>query len=194
MKLEEILVERVVNAFDAADKKKYATQVWDMLQVAYGGDFRSAANKEELIDDSGLWKLVFRAGKLTAVNVYKDSHGRKSIASATDKTTQGKRDYIMMKNDDVKFERAWGEVSGAPEAIMKKSGLKPVPNKFAHALTGKEILSLNDDGFHYTRMIGGHPEEKIIYGAPQLDDKLKAKLKDAGISLKELPTNIKLPS
>lgn len=191
MRLNQIIVERVVNAFSPADKQKYADRVWNMLQVAYKdiGGFGSAANVEELVDTPGLWKMVMRDGNITAINIYRDSQGRKSIASATDGSIQGKKDYKMLKSDDVRLQRAWAEVSGAPEAILRKSGAMPVPNKFAQLLTGKQILDLNPDGYHYTRMIAGHPHEKIIYGAVRLTPEMVEKLLASGIKLHEFPKN-----
>lgn len=194
MKINDILLERVYNAFTSTDKMKYADQVWAVLQQSYSklrGGFGTASSLEELIEKSGLWKVVVRDGKVSAVNIYKDQHGRKSIASGTDGTPQGKKDFMMIKNEDVKFNRAWVEVSDAPEKILARMGAKPIPSKFAGPLTGKEILDYNSDGYHYTRLIAGEPHEKIIYGIVNLDPKLEEKLRNAGISTHELPGNIR---
>jgi len=48
---------------------------------------------------------------------------------------------------------------------MKKEGAVPYPNTLAAELLQREIVSLNPDGFHYTRMIQGEPHEKIIFGS-----------------------------
>lgn len=193
MKMSEVLTERVINAFEPKIKQNYAQQVWDILQSSYAniGGFGSASSIEELIEKSGLWKIIVRGGRVTAVNIYKDQHGRKSIASGTDGTSQGKQDFKMIKNEDVKLSRAWSEVSGAPEAILKKMGAKPIPSKFAPLLTGKEILDYNSDGYHYTRLIAGHPHEKIIYGVVQLTPELIQKLQNTGVDLQSLPDNFK---
>jgi hypothetical protein len=53
------------------------------------------------------------------------------------------------------------------EGLYRKMGAKPIPNTEAHQLTGKRILSLDDDGVHYTRLIAGHPHVKALYGTPQ---------------------------
>ncbi len=197
MKVQELLNEHVVNAFDSNQKFRYAAEVWDLLQASYAnaGGFKSASSVAELIDDSGLWKLVTRDGKVTAVSIYKDKFGRKGIASGTDGSTQGKKDYLMIKGEDIKLKRSWSEVSGAPEKIMTRLGAKPIPNKYAQALTGKHILNYNDDGFHYTRLIAGHPHEKVIMGfvrgfeetsSHNITDELQNKLSSLGISLHEL--------
>lgn len=195
MKSHEFLIERVVNLHDVESKEKYAAAVWDILQKSYEkiGGFKSAHSPEDLVNDTGLWKVVTRDGQISAVNVYKDKFGRKSIASGTNGTEQGKRDFLMVKNEDVKLGRAWAEVSGAPEKILARQGAKPIPNKFAQILTGKEILELNPDGMHYTRLIGGEPHEKIIYGVVNLDKAMADKFRAAGIDMQALPDNLKFP-
>jgi hypothetical protein len=188
------LFERFVNVFDEDSKKKYADQVWDILQKSYEkvGGFHSAANIEELIAKTGMWKLVVRDGHVYAASLYKDHLGRKSIASGTDGSDLGKSDYNRIAREDVSMQRAWAEVSGFPEALLKRAKAKPIPNTFASALTGKEILELNPDGFHYTRLISGHPHEKMIYGVIDIDPDTMAKLEQQGINLHELPSNIRL--
>lgn len=192
MRIKDLLTERVVNLFDPEDKAKYADRVWDMLQVAYEpvGGFGSAANVEELIDTPGLWKLVVRDGEITALTLYKDAHGRKAIASATNRQKSGSKDYKMIRQADHELSRSWAEVSDKPEILFQKMGAHPIPNKFAHILTGKHILDYNDDGYHYTRLIAGHPHEKIIYGTVQLSADMLQKIQDAGIELHELPSNM----
>jgi hypothetical protein len=193
MNIKEILAERIVNAFDQSIKHRYAKQVWDIMQLSYKsvpGGFGTASSIEELIEKSGLWKLVVRGGVVTAASVYRDQHGRKGIAAGTDGTPEGKKDLYMIKTADLKLNRAWGEVSGAPESILRKAGAKPISNKFAAILTGKAILEYNPDGFHYTRLIAGEPHEKIIYGTVALTPELSAKLAASGIELHDLPASL----
>jgi len=193
MRIADILTERFVNVFTPDDKQKYADEVWDMLQKAYepSGGFATASSIEELIAKSAMWKLVMRDGDISALTIYKDVHGRKAIASATNQSLKGSKDYKMIRTADHKLERSWAEVSGKPEILFHKMGAEPIPNKFAHILTSKHILKLNDDGYHYTRLIAGDPHEKIIYGTVNLSDELLQKIQDAGIELHELPSNMK---
>lgn len=188
MKLDEIiLLEHYVNLLTTEEKEKYVDQVWDMLQKAYApiGGFKSASSKEELISDSNLWKLVRRGGKIVTVMIYKDKHGRKSIACATDGTDQGKADLMKTKDDDSRLRRAWAEVSGAVERIMIKTKATPVPNKYAAKLTGKEILGYDVDGVHYTRLIAGEPHVKAIYGYPEITPEIEKELEQNKIELKK---------
>lgn len=190
MRAKELLIERVINIHDRKSKIIVGDAIWEMLQASYAkvpGGFGTADSIEELIDKSSLWKVVTRGGKISAATIYKDQFGRKSIASCTDGTVQGKKDFMMIRNEDHHFQRSWSEVSGAPEHIMRKAGATPILAKFAHILTKKEILSYHEDGYHYTRMIGGEPHEKIIYGSVKFTENEVAKLAAAGISLHELP-------
>lgn len=194
MRINELLIERVVNAFDDQTKLHYGQEVWNILQRSYAevpGGFGSADDIPDLISKGSLWKLVVRDGQVTAVGIYRDQFGRKAIASGTDGTRQGLRDYKMMKVEDQKFDRAWAEVSGKPEAAMVKAGFKPLPSKFAPILTKKEIIEYNSDGYHYSRMIAGGIHEKIIYGSIQVTPDLAQQLQAAGIHLHELPTQFK---
>lgn len=194
MRAKELLIERVLNIHDSKGKRIVADTVWDMLQQSYAnvpGGFRTADTIDELINKSSLWKVVTRGGKITAVTIYKDQFGRKSIASCTDGTPQGKKDYAMIRSDDHTLQRAWAEVSGAPEHIMRKNGATPILAKFAHILTKRKILSYNEDGFHYTRLIGGEPHEKIIYGSVKFTEDEVVQLAAEGISLHELPHTFK---
>lgn len=208
MRYKEFLIETVLNLHSPEDKMPYAKQVWDMLQRSYQniGGFKSAASLEELVNEPGYWKIVRRGDKLTAVNIYKKSPKTKTfkvIASATETdfdikknrykaTALGLSDYDAMKKGDVKMKRAWAEVSGPVEALMKRTGALPVPNEYAELLTGKQIVDLSDDGYHYTRLIHGEPHEKIIYGFVKLSDEGIQDMLDKGIELKDLPPNIEI--
>ena len=206
MKSTEFLTERILNLWSPEQKAKYADVVWDTLNRSYQkvGGFKSAANIEELIDTPGLWKLVQRGDTITALSIYKPiekTNNMKGIAAATETeldpdtnkyvaTTQGKKDLMMIKSEDIRLNRSWVEVSGPAEKLMLKMGAKPVPNKFAEFLTSKKLLDLNSDGFHYTRLIQGEPHEKLIVGFINLSPEGEAQLRSMGLDPKEIPGNI----
>ena len=203
MRAKELLTERILNLHTPEERAKYADQVWDLLQKAYqkAGGFKSAVNKEELINNPGYWKVVKRGDNITAVNLYRkipQTSTFKIYASGAQAeldpekqeyraTEQGKRDYINIKKADVTQKRSWAEVSGAPEMFAKRIGAKPIPNKFAAYLTGKEILELNPDGYHYTRLIQGEPYEKAMYGFVGLTPDQKKALELNGLDIHDLP-------
>lgn len=190
------LLEHYINLFTPEEKYKYASQVWDLLQLsyAYAGGFKTAASIDELIAKSGLWKLNIRDGHIYTAFIYKDKLGRKTIALGTDGSDRGKDDLLKIQSDDIMMNRSWVEVSGSVERIMIKYNAIPISNKFASILINKEILSYNDDGFHYTRLIAGHPHEKIIYGFVELNKEVLGNLLDSGIAISDIPSNIHLPN
>lgn len=163
---EILLVERVLTLITPDDRKKYLDVVWDILQKSYEkiGGFKSVPNKEALIPETNIWKLVRKGNKIVAVGLYSSKSGRKCIGSGTDGSPEGKAALLQMWLDDTKQNRSWGEVSGAAEHIKLKQGHKVIPNKYASQILNKDILSLNPDGVHYTRMIGGEPHEKLLTG------------------------------
>ena len=188
------LIERVINLFTPEQKAQYADEVWDILQKSYEkvGGFKSAADVDELINQTYLWKLVRRDGRITSVNIYSDKHGRKSIASGTNGSTQGKLDYMKTKDEDLKLGRCWAEVSGPVERMLKKAGATPISNQFAGVLTNKDIVELSPDGYHYTRHIAGELHEKVIYGFVKLSQEAQQTLTNLGVNLQELPPEIQL--
>lgn len=164
--IANILFERYVNLHTDQQLAPYIDEIWDMLQKSYAsiGGFKSAKSKEDLINKTGLAKLVRRDGKIVAVKIYKDELGRKSIAAGTDGSMQGKEGLMKMSQEDIKMNRAWGEFSGAMEHIMIKKGGVPIPNTLVSDILGKPIESLDPDGYHYTREIQGELHKKIMIG------------------------------
>jgi hypothetical protein len=145
-------------------KKSYETS------GGYGGLGSGTRAEHEAIHDdiSNLpIKAVRRNGKITAVNVYKKQHGRKSIASGTDGSDQGKKDWERIKHEDNKQKRAWGEVSGAVEHKQKKMGVPRIPSSRAKELLGKDVTPVPGDEYQYSREIGGHSKVKTMMGHPQ---------------------------
>jgi hypothetical protein len=162
---EILLVEHFLNLVSNDERMKYLDIVWDLLQDSYKdiGGFKSST-KENLINETSLWKLSRRDGKITAVLLYTNKHGLKVIGGATDKSSVGKKDLFAMIADDVKFKRSWAEVSGAMEHLYVKFGAPKIPNDKAAEILNKQIMSLNPDGYHYTRLLSGHPHEKLLVG------------------------------
>lgn len=195
MRYIELLTERVLNLSDEKSKAAYADQVWDILQKSYAkiGGFTVHASPEELAQKTGIWKLVRRGQDITAVTIYKDKLGRKISAVGTNGTDQGKQDYKMLQAGESSQKRSWVEASGAVERLMAKDpNSVGIPNRYASALLNKEIMSYDPDGVHYTRMIGGTPRVKIMFGFVNLDEKTAQKMQDQGLSLHDLPPNITL--
>jgi hypothetical protein len=166
LSISNLILERFVNLRTKEELEKYIDVIWDILQSSYApiGGFKSAKSKEDLISKTGLAKLVRKDGKIVAVKIYKDELGRKSIAGGTDGSDVGKIWFIKMCEEDIKLNRAWGEVSGKMEHIMLSKGATPIPNTMVADILGKPVLSLDPDGYHYTREIMGEPHTKIMIG------------------------------
>ena len=150
-------------------------EIHDMIHKSYkdiggyGGHESGSKEESDAIHhdiNHSLIKATKRNGKISSVNLYKKQHGRKSIASATDGTDQGKKDFKKNKLEDHEQKRAWGEVSGAPEHIQKKMGAPVIPVHKMEKLTGKKLEPVGDTG-HYKRKIGGHEHVKIGMGHPK---------------------------
>ena len=162
---ESLLIESFVNITSTQDKDKYLDIVWNMLQTAYEpiGGFKSST-KESLIRETDMWKLCRRNNNITSLLLYVNKKGHKLIGGATNGTSEGKKDLYKMIDEDIKFKRAWAEVSGAMEHLYIKFNANKIPNTEAEKVLGKHIISLNPDGLHYTRLIAGHPHEKMLVG------------------------------
>ena len=146
---------------------------YEKVDGGYGG--KGSGTKEEeddirsdLRNPNHIIKAVRRNGKISAVSIYKKSHGRKVIAVGTDGSEQGKKDFKQTMHDDHKMKRSWAEVSGAPEAIKRKIGFPVVPSSRAKELTGKQDVRVVDKE-RYVRKIGKADHEKVIMGYPKND-------------------------
>lgn len=171
------LVETYKNVFTKSDKEKWVDQVFDVLQSSYksigGLKTPSLATKEKLIDGNHMWKMSVKDGVVKTVKIYKQDDGRKSIATGTDGTKEGKEELRKSLKDE--FSRSYSEVSDAMEAFIFKS-YPDLANKYKikntdaqHLLKPKEFRILkDDDGYHYERLIAGHWHTKIMLGTPKL--------------------------
>jgi hypothetical protein len=178
---EQAINERVIsiglNDKHDEDREKYRSEIHDMIHKAYshpdiggyGGSPSGSKQESDAIHhdiSNSVIKATRRGGKITAVNLYKKQHGRKSIASATDATDQGKKDWMKTKLEDHEQKRAWGEVSGKAETLQKKLGVPVIPANKVGKLLGKHI-EVKQDGEHYSRAIGGQEHTKIAMGHPK---------------------------
>ena len=175
---EEILVEKIISIglhpSQEKDREKHRQEIHDILHKTYshpsiggyGGHKSGSKEESEAIHKDishSIIKATKRNGKISSVNLYKKQHGRKSIASGTDGTTQGKKDWKKTKIEDHEQKRAWGEVSGAAEHEQRKIGVPVIPSNKAGKLLNKEVHP-HTDGEHYDRKIGKETHTKIMMG------------------------------
>ena len=173
--MTRILRETYVNLLndDLEGKKRYLPDVERIIELSYAkiGGPANITSYDQLLDRKYFWKLNKKDGKVVAVCIYKTSAGGRKISlCGSDGTPEGKARLYALLDEDVHqvARNTWGEFSGAMEHIYKdKLGATPIPNEVAKRILndlGKDVVSLNPDGFHYTRSIKGRKEEKIMLG------------------------------
>ena len=187
---KKFLQERFINLLhDDPRKQQYAHEVHDMLQKAYekiggiqGSGFRSP---EDMVKNIPMWKLHRKGGKIRGVVLYKDTNGRKSVATATDGSEEGKKGVAEIYRDDVVRGRAYGERSASALSFTKKvvgaEHLKKhiIPYEHVQKTLGGDVeirRPPEDDpeiqrhpefkDHFYQRQIGGHWHTKLMFGTP----------------------------
>lgn len=188
-RLTEYLSEHVLNIGFNKDqepeREKHRQEIHDILKhsyrhIGYGGNEVNSKEESDAIHHDithSQIKAVKRNGKISAVALYKPSHGRKQIAGGTDGTIQGKRDWLKTAHDDhtnpktAPHRHAWIEASGGPQKMMQKMGSKSIPvHKMRKLLPGKELEDAPEKGENaYRRKIGNDKHTKTGYGNPKLD-------------------------
>lgn len=167
---EALICERFLNAFSKEDMRKYADEVWDILQKAYAycGGMAGMDSVEQLIDETDMWKMVRKNGKIVAVNTYSNKRsGRKICYGGQDGSEEGKIALKKILEEDfrLKDRQSWAEVSGPMEVTVLKQGAMPIPAYIAELIMkDKTFDNIHKDGFHYTRMIGGEHHTKLMVG------------------------------
>ena len=173
MKFKQFINEKFVNLFKPEEKEQYAQVVWDILQLSYkdiGGLKGSGfSSKEDMIKSINMWKLAKSEGKVVACLLWKESNGRKLVAFGYDKSPEGKVLLYKLFKDELKSDRAYGEISHGALAMAKRllgdelySHLIP-SDKVGDVL--KKDISPQDD-YHYKRKIGDEEITKVMYGKP----------------------------
>lgn len=181
--MKHIILEKYINIDpqDVEQKKKYLKDVEKILSISYGniGGPVNISSYEELLEPKYFWKLNKRDGKIVALCIYKVSNGGRKISlCGCDGTPEGKERLYALLGEDVTQEarKTWGEFSGAIEHIYKdKLGATIIPNYVAKEILnklGKDVISLNPDGVHYTRIINGNEVEKVMLGNVPQEDSL----------------------
>lgn len=165
---EEVLNEHYVNCFSQEEKEQYAERVFELIQIAYAniGGNCNINDIEDLCQDTGMWKLVRRGGEIVFAAIYKDRQGRKFVAIGHDGSRAAKSELRSIIAQEIKMNRCWAEVSGSMAKIMLDSGMSAIPSSKAEDILGKEILAYGDDGYSYTRIIGGNVYNKLLVGYP----------------------------
>ncbi len=150
-------------------KEKYLDSVHAILEDSYskveGG--LNFENKQDLLKNTSVWKLMFCSGKLIGVVVYKSKFGLKLVALGLVKAYKElaiKRLYRLLKTN---LTKTWMEISeGFEKFVLKISGIENFVhhNAVAGSFTQKYIVEQCSDGVHYKREINGVIKTKLIVG------------------------------
>lgn len=178
------------------DRKKWADQVWEILQKSYapiGGIKGSGfSSKQDMIDNIPFWKIYTKNDKVVAAAFYKDKGGRKSVAIATDGSDLGKK--IVGDIFKASLGVSYGEKSGPALATMIKNvpwddlkNFLMTPEQ-VKKITGEEVVPIKKFGYDnlddkdkktydkfpqlkpyfYVRKLGGEMHLKVSMGTPGL--------------------------
>lgn len=185
---ESLITEHFINCFNNEDMLKYADEVWDILTKSYQycGGMAGMNSSKQLIDETTMWKLVRKNGKIVACIVYNDKRGgRKACYAGTDGSEIGVQSLkkIMIEDNLLPDRKAWGEYSGKAVSTMFNQGAMPVKAEIAkEIMKDKEFLEIKPDGYYYTRKIGGQPHTKLMMGNPNgkvtVPEEVRQKLKE----------------
>ena len=91
--------EHFVNALSKNDMKKHIDEVWDILVKGYEkiGGMKGMDSKQQLIDETDMWKMIRKNGKILAVKCYTFKRGgRKACYCAGNGTDEGKQPLYQM--------------------------------------------------------------------------------------------------
>ncbi len=156
----------------AEERSPWSSRVWQLLNETYqsvpgGLHFSSPA---AMLEETPTWEILQTEEELLAVLLYKPKHGDKLVAFGATQNPTRRRDAVRQLGQRIgqRLRSAWLEVSEQAEAFVLRHGGESfrISNRYAAELTGKPILNLNPDGFHYVRHICGLDKQKLILGTP----------------------------
>lgn len=201
--LNQYITEHFINAVSKDEIKdimdKYGEQILQIIDDGYRdiGGAIGFDTKEHIIQESDFVKLYRKDGKIYAVVFYaKKRHPNQDAAILKDDRTKNfgrkicccaaKKGYgeylakIIKEDFKLTNRNVWGEFSGKMATMCLKCGALPIPNTVAQSILSNKIFTdLKDDGFFYTREIGGHKHTKILMGnhlfySHNVDEKLSS--------------------
>jgi hypothetical protein len=187
MRFVDFLAETVTNLLPHHTKlkEKHAEQVHGLLHKAYehigglhGNGFK---DHHDMVKNIHMWKVHHTAGHVHAAVMYKEKHGRKMVAFATDGSDKGKAALAKNLKHDIVHKKAHMEVSGPALHFLKKQ----IPDIHKHVMSHADVKKVNpgekirkapaDDPeiarhpelkkHFYQRQIGGEWHTKLALGS-----------------------------
>lgn len=189
---EQLIFEHIVNCTTKDEMHKYADEVWNnvlMPSYKYCGGIKGCTDVNDLIDDSDIWKLTRKNGKIVCAVIYstKRGNGRKLCLFGNDQTHEGR--VALRKQIEEDFKRperdTYAGVSGKPVKWMIERGGIPIPAYVAcelmNASKHKNLCEPADEYWYKRPLSTGGYAYKIMFRAPKdksitVDDELKNKL------------------
>jgi hypothetical protein len=156
----------------SSERAFLADDVFTLLQITYqnvlGGLHFSSA--DELVVNTSVWKIIYFQTTIVGVVIYKAKKGLKMVALALchklNKPLKQHTKTMLSYLFKVTFNNTWMEVSEAAERFIVDNGGEKyfISNTLATQLTGKEIVALCSDGYHYQRVVKGVLKTKVMVG------------------------------
>ena len=158
--------------FDTVEERRaYANRVWGLIVLTYKEYGNSedgrlyGAQIDDLVEASGVWKLVENHDELIAGVIFRRFKGLKMRLVLHNKTRQGKDALKKLFLTEFDEGRCWGECSGHLERILREHGLPGIANTRAGEILGKKIARLDHDGVHYWREVfPGTIKREMLFG------------------------------
>ena len=172
--MESLVSENITTMFE---KSFIADEVFQVLTDSYknvkgGLHFK---NVDELILKTSSWQLIYFEERVVGAIIYKAKKGLKLVALGVStfvpKNVRENVKKLLALTLKESFRKVWMEVSeGFEKFVLNIGGDKfMVKNRFASTLTGKTIIKLGDNGFHYSReVVDGVIKSKVIIGTPKI--------------------------
>lgn len=164
--------------------QKHGSELIKMIYDAYKyiGGAIGFETKEDIIRECDLIKTFTKDDKIVAAVYYatkrhpnKDAvilnddrsknFGRKIVCFASLPEYTNCLTQIIIEDFKDSRRNVWCEVSAKAATLCLKCGAKPIPSKVAAKILSDKIFTdIKDDGFFYTREIGGKPHTKALVG------------------------------
>lgn len=174
--LQEKVLSIGINPEQEHLREKHRREIFDILKSSYSkiGGYSGLGHTPEEEDkaihtdiSNSMIKAVRRNKNIVAVSLYRDQHGRKTIALGTDGSAEGKVAIKKIMDEDNKQKRSWGEVSGAAEHLQTKMGFPRIPSELASTLIHKPHTVVGP--YSIERTIGGKEHIKTLMGHPKIE-------------------------
>jgi hypothetical protein len=153
-----------------ADRAKVAPAIWEMYVRAYTSLGMQYTDAADLNASGEVWEVARNAaGQPEAFFAWKptEENGYKLAFTGQDGTPEGKATWKARMVQYMRTPGYYGELSDAPEHIVRKAGEAAIPVAQALVILGKPAVA-QADGEHYERFITGLPTAhiKAMFGKP----------------------------